>query len=294
MTHKPIDNSVGLPRLGKRAVDSHKGDFGRALLIGGSRGMSGAITLAGRAALRSGAGLVKLAVPQSIQDIVAGGEPSYMTTGLAEDDAGRLDGSACDPLIRLTQDATALAIGPGMDRAAGVTELVCRCYQQVALPMVVDADALNALAERPNTLAHGGGPRVLVPHLGEFRRLLGSQAASRTSRDELVQLAIQLATDCQVVLVLKGHQTLITNGTKSFFNDGGNPGMATGGAGDVLTGVTAALLCQGMSALDAARLAVYVHATAGDLAADQLGEVSLIASDLVEYLPGAFMSLAIK
>src|SRR3972149_6384931 len=156
-THAP------LPHLPPRRPDSHKGDYGRALLVGGSRGMSGAIALAGRAALRSGAGLVTLAVLRGIQDVVASFEPSYMTHGLA-DENGQIAASAADEVIELSIIATALALGPGLGRTAAITDFVPTLYREIDKPMVVDADALFALAERPDAIARPGGPRVLTPH----------------------------------------------------------------------------------------------------------------------------------
>ncbi|MGH7192952.1 MAG: NAD(P)H-hydrate dehydratase [Candidatus Saccharimonadales bacterium] len=277
---------TALPRLPPRSPDSHKGDFGYVLLIGGSTGMTGALALAGTAALRSGAGLVQVATPRVCQPIVASFEPSFMTAALEHDEAGRISGAARDRLGELAEKATVVACGPGLGRSDELTELVCWLYTHLKQPAVFDADALNALASRPETLSQAGGPRVLTPHLGEFQRLIGAER--RMTRDEAERRAAELALQCGAVIVLKGHQTLITDGQRQYHNTTGNPGMATGGAGDVLTGVTAALLAQKLPPLDAARLAVHLHGLAGDLAADELGQVSLIASDLPHYLPRAF------
>lgn len=273
-----------IPQLPKRSLDSHKGDFGRALLIGGSRGMSGAVSLAGRAALRSGAGLVTLATADVCLETVASFEPSYMTVPLACDDAGRIAALAKERIAELAGVATCVACGPGLGQSSDLTSLVGWLYRSLELPMVLDADALNALAQRPQGLAGAGGPRVLTPHPGEFRRLLGSGDAD----DDLVQRAIELAGEFNVVIVLKGHRTLTTDGDRQTRNETGNPGMATGGSGDVLTGVITALICQGLTPYDAARLGVHMHGLAGDLAAAELGQVSLISSDLIQYLPRAF------
>jgi ADP-dependent NAD(P)H-hydrate dehydratase len=288
-----------LPQLPPRPPDSHKGDFGRALLVGGSRGMSGAITLAGLAALRGGAGLVTLAVPRIIQDIVAGFNPSYMTHTLS-DDGQRIDRRAAKDVTALAESATAVALGPGLGRSAALTEFVAALYTAITRPMVVDADALVALSSRPEILAQPGGPRVLTPHPGEFARL-----ASRTLADakklavsddgERMRAASTLAqhdATGKTVVVLKGHRTVIADANRSALNTTGNPGMATGGSGDVLTGVITALLCQGLEPFDAARLGVHVHGLAGDLAAQKLGQVSLIANDLIDFLPSAFLAAA--
>ena len=280
-----------LPRLAPRPADSHKGDFGRALVVGGSRGMSGAITLAGLATLRSGAGLVTVAVPRTIQDVVAGFDPSYMTHGLA-DDGHRVTAAAAEEVLALAESATALALGPGLGRSAGVTEFVARLYREVRRPMVVDADALFALAERQERLAEAAGPRILTPHPGEFARLTGTMpdCDPRSRSDAAGELAS--ASGNHTVVVLKGHRTVITNGTRFAVNDTGNPGMATGGTGDVLAGVITALVCQGLAPFDAARLGVHVHGLAGDLAAAERGQISLISFDLIDFLPAAFQSHA--
>jgi NAD(P)H-hydrate epimerase len=276
---------IDLPVLPERLADSHKGDFGLALLIGGSRGMTGAIGLAGMAALRGGAGLVRLAVPDVCLDIVAGFEPSYMTVPLPSDEEGRIVTAAREKLLHLTETATVVGLGPGLGRSREIEELVGWLYENVARPMVVDADALHALSVLPQSMARPGGPRILTPHPGEFARLL--------HRDKIPPMeqhsaALDLAKRCGVVVVLKGHRTLITDGIAEHFNSTGNPGMATGGSGDVLTGLVVALACQHLPPLDAARLGVFLHGLAGDLAASELGQESMIASDLVQFLPTAF------
>lgn len=266
------------------------------LLVGGSRGMTGAMGLAGTAALRSGAGLVTVAVPECCQFVVAGYEPAYMSMGLPDDGAGRIDARLSDVLRDGWNDPrnVVLGIGPGIGRSRPVAQLVCDVYEQWQGALVVDADGLNALAAHPARLRRPGGPRVMTPHPGEFKRLaadkLGSTASGSGTSDRtiLCGVARELAAECGAVIVLKGHATLITDGQTDAINETGNPGMATGGSGDVLTGVVAALIAQRMKPLDAARLGVFVHGLAGDLAARQLGQVSLVASDLPDYLPAAF------
>jgi ADP-dependent NAD(P)H-hydrate dehydratase len=304
-------SSAPLPQLPPRRADSHKGDYGRALLVGGSRSMSGAIALAGRATLRSGAGLVTLAVPQVIQNVVATFEPSYMTHGLADGD-GQVATPATGNVIAMSTEANVVALGPGLGRSNVVMDFVEAVYMAVSKPMVVDADALFALAERPSVLSESGGPRVLTPHPGEFYRLTGMPykeserhevvAAFARGEDDLHWEFRRKTMDAaksgrtsskrpEMIVVLKGHRTVVTDGTRVSINQTGNPGMATGGSGDVLTGVITGLLCQGMEPFDAARLGVHVHGLAGDLAASELGQVSLIASDLIDYLPYAFQAL---
>jgi NAD(P)H-hydrate epimerase len=277
-----------LPQLLPRPADAHKGSFGTALIVGGSRGMSGAVALAGMAALRGGAGLVRLAVPDVCLDAVARFEPSYMTVGLPADAGGRLAASACDAIVALVDAATVVACGPGLGRSWDLDQLVGRLYQEVRKPMVVDADGLNALSADADVLNQPGGPRILTPHPGEFARLTGKKLDGQQRQ----AAAVELAARCRAVVVLKGHRTLITDGTRQAINTTGNPGMATGGTGDVLTGLITALWCQGLEAFDAARLGVHLHGLAGDLAAEELGQVSLIASDLVRFLPAALRRIA--
>ncbi len=276
-----------LPRLKPRSPDSHKGDFGRVLLIGGSRGMPGSISLSGMAAMRSGAGLVTLAVPEACQAIVAGFEPSYMTATMPSDADGLLDEAALPALRDLINHATVVAIGPGLGRSNAVSDLVVTLYREATHPMVVDADALNALSTERHVLPHHAGPRVLTPHPGEFARLVGEGEPP----GDRVSSASHLAAQAAVIVVLKGHGTVIADGKRHAINPTGNPGMATGGTGDVLTGVVAGILAQGLAPFDAAQLGVYVHGLAGDLAAEELGENSLIAHDLIDYLPSVFRQL---
>ena len=284
-----MTNPVLLPQLPKRAADSHKGDYGRALLIGGSRGMAGAIALAGMACLRSGAGLVKLAVPDCCLNVVATFEPSYMTTPLACDEDGRIGIAAKNTIGKLAEDATCIACGPGVGRSLALTQLVAWLYRTVQKPIVFDADSLFALAEVPEELSRqAAGPRILTPHPGEFSRLSGTSASHR---DEQIHAAKEMAARHGVIILLKGQRTFITDGTREAYNTTGNPGMATGGCGDVLTGVITALVCQKLSPFDAAVLGAHVHGLAGDLAAAELGQVSMIASDLIRFLPQAFQQV---
>jgi NAD(P)H-hydrate epimerase len=277
-----------LPRLPRRPRDAHKGSFGTALLVGGSRGMSGAISLAGLSALRGGVGLARLAVPQPILTTVASHDPCYTTIPLPADAGQCIALAAFEPIMAAVETATAVALGPGLGRSRELDLLVPRLYQSIRTPLVVDADGLNALAGEGEAIGQPGGPRVLTPHPGEFARLVGR----RLEGDARLDAAVELAARVRAVVVLKGHRTLVTDGQHRWRNTTGNPGMATGGSGDVLTGLVAALLCQGLNAFDAARLAVYLHGLAGDLAAADVGEASLIATDLIQYLPKAFQRRA--
>jgi NAD(P)H-hydrate epimerase len=272
-----------VPRLPSRDAEGHKGTYGHAVLLGGSRGMAGSIGLAGMSALRAGAGLVSLGVPDGIWRVVSSYEPSYMLRPLADDGEGRLAVSS-DDLEAVLKPATVAAIGPGLGQSETLTNLVGSLFEQFDRPLLVDADALNALAKRPDVLGKAGGPRVLTPHPGEFTRLMGGQ---KLAREQAEWLAVELAGRHGLVVVLKGHGTLVTDGQRTVLNTTGNPGMGTGGTGDVLTGLITGLLSQGLSAFEAACLGVFVHGLAGDLAAAELGQPSLIASDLVMHLPAA-------
>jgi ADP-dependent NAD(P)H-hydrate dehydratase len=277
-----------LPRLAQRRPDAHKGDFGLAVIVGGSRGMAGAAAMAGMAALRGGAGLVRLAVPECCLATVAGFEPSCMTVPLPCDRNGRIALAAWKIVRDETARATVVACGPGLGRSLGLDVLVARLYAQSPKPMVVDADGLNALSARRDVLGAPGGPRILTPHPGEFARLLGGGSVPHKERQKTNMEAVALAARYKAVVVLKGHRTLVTDGATRWINTTGNPGMATGGSGDVLTGLITALACQGLSPWDAARLGVYLHGLAGDLAAAELGQESLAAGDLIRFLPHAF------
>jgi ADP-dependent NAD(P)H-hydrate dehydratase len=288
---RTIERITTLPDLPPRSNAAHKGTFGKAMVVAGSRGMSGAACLAGQAALRGGAGLVAVAAPAGILPIIAGYEPSYLTVPLQEDVDGRIALSALSDVIERLNDATAGAIGPGLGRSADLDELVHSVYRTVEKPLVVDADGLNALVARPDVLTAGiaAGPRILTPHPGEFARLSGlTTAAVQASREEA---AAEFAARAGAIVVLKGAGTVITDGDRIAINPTGNSGLATGGTGDVLTGVIAALLAQGLEPFAAAQFGAYLHGLAGDLAAAERSQPGLIASDLPRYLAAAWRRL---
>ena len=279
------------PELPERQDDAHKGDCGRVLVIAGSRGMSGAACLAATAALRGGAGLVTAAIPEGIQAIVAGFEPSYMTAGLPEDEQGRIRSSALNRLKDLLPSQDAVAVGPGMGQSPGLLELVAELYNFIAAPLVVDADALNLLAQRTFLLkrASDAPARVLTPHPGEFARLTGLEIA--VIQQDRERHAVEFAQRNHVTLVLKGYETIVTDGKQLSVNHTGNSGMATGGTGDVLTGIIAALLAQQLPAFEAARLAVHLHGIAGDIAAEKRSKPGMIASDLLSRIGRAWCEI---
>ncbi|MCP4169467.1 MAG: NAD(P)H-hydrate dehydratase [Fuerstiella sp.] len=274
-------------RLPDRAADAHKGTFGRVLIIGGSVGMSGAACLSATAALRGGAGLVSVAVPKSIQAIVASYEPSYMTIGLPSGGGGQLSDICVDDVRHLVADKDAIAVGPGLGPSKQVADLVLSLLRESECPVILDADALNVVAKyemfaRMDSIP----PCILTPHPGEFSRLTGvSTAEIQCNREDAARV---FAEKYKVVVVLKGAGTVVTDGNRVFVNSTGNSGMATGGSGDVLTGLIVSQVSQGMSLFDAASVAVHVHGRAGDLAAAELSERGLIASDLLRFLGAAW------
>jgi NAD(P)H-hydrate epimerase len=213
-----------------------------------------------------------------------------MTVPLPCDEKGRIAGAARSVLAPYLEEATCIACGPGLGQTEELRELVEWLYTSVAKPVVFDADGLNNLATRPDPLAGAGGLRILTPHPGEFGRLAGEKLPTAAAHSR----AAELAKRRRVVLVLKGSPTLVTDGERKFLNTTGNPGLATGGTGDVLTGLITAIVCQGLSPFDAACLAVHVHGRAGDLAAAELGQAAMIASDLLKYLPAAMQEASSK
>lgn len=294
MTHvSPVHLVTTLPAMPLRADDAHKGSCGRVTVVAGSRGMAGAACLCATAALRGGAGLVTAAVPDGIVPIVAGFEPSYLTLALREDSDGRIRFDAMTRLNKALASQSSVATGPGLGQSAELRMVVSELYANLPLPLVVDADALNLLAGRPDlfTRPDGAAPRVLTPHPGEFSRLTGLDIA--TVQQDRNRHAIDFARQHRVVVVLKGRETVITDGDRLAINTTGNSGMATGGTGDVLTGLIAALLAQGMAPFDAAQLGVHVHGLAGDLAAEEFSKPGMIASDLLQFIGRAWCEMGL-
>ncbi len=288
----PIDASASGPwpdppcRLPARQRQAHKGSFGRALIIGGSRGMSGAVALAGMASVSGGAGLTTLAVPDRILDTVAGFCPAYMLHGLADDAEGAISGQAIRQVIELASGVTAFGLGPGLGTGPQVRQVAAELYVDLSVVGVVDADGLNALGQLSlEAWARPAAARILTPHPGEFERLSG---VSARNRPEQITAAQRLADRQQVVVVLKGAQSVVTRpGGESWVNPTGTPALATGGSGDVLTGLITALLCQGLEPWEAACLGVYVHGLAGELGESDQGGPVLPPQRLIEWLPAA-------
>jgi NAD(P)H-hydrate epimerase len=287
---KPMQIIETIPKLKPRAGDAHKGDFGKVCIIAGSLGMSGAAAIAGRAALRAGAGMVRVATAKSVLPIVASIEPSFTTIGLAEDNAGRISEKAIKVILDAVKENDVLAFGPGVGISNGLRSILETLIQQKNLRLVIDADGLNNLGKIKNWPAQLKADLILTPHPGEIKRLWSGLCREPLLAERNEQAA-KLAQLTKAVVVLKGAGTVVTDGEKIYINKTGNPGMATAGAGDVLTGVIAALCGQGLNSLNAAVLGVYVHGLAGDIAAAKTGQVSLIATDIIESLCDAFMKI---
>ena len=288
-----IHQSDLIALLPRRRRSAHKGDFGRVLLIGGARGYSGAITLAARAAVRGGAGLVKVVVPVSIEAVVASQVPEAMVIGMSETEIGSLAADAWKGIETLLEEADAALMGPGLTVHKDSLVLVRNLVRGATVPFVLDADALNALEGQPQYLAKSRAPMVITPHPGELARLFG-QPIEQVQGDRR-GMTIAAAKYTGSTVVLKGAGTLVAqNDFPLAVNLTGNPGMATGGAGDVLAGLLTALLGQGLKPYDAARLAVFLHGRSGDHIAWRKSQAGLTAGDLVEEIPYAFRDLAIR
>ncbi len=275
-----------------RAAESHKGDFGRVLVVAGSLGRSGAAHLSALGALRSGAGLVTIATPRSVVPIVAAMMPEYMTVPLEETAAGTIDFAAVDRVLDFKADV--IALGPGLGQEPSTAAFVQAIVERTGVPLVLDADGLNAFVEDPERLVGRDGVDVIItPHPGEMARLIGA-SIEQVQSDRLAH-ARDFAAAHRVHVVLKGHRTIIANPDgRSFVNLTGNAGMATGGTGDLLTGMVAAWFAQILDAEGACKLAVYLHGSAGDLADADEGENALIATDIAARLGDALLELTAR
>ncbi len=278
------------PLLGPRAREANKGSFGHVLVIGGSLGKAGAAAMAGMSALRSGAGLVTVATPKSVLPTVANFHPEVMTEPCEETEAGTISLRALEyaHLDDLVKGKTVLAVGPGISRHEETSEFVRTVVQKYSMAMVVDADGLNAFEGVVAKLDGGRRTLVITPHPGEMARLTGL-SIPQVQRDR-VGIARSFAREHDVVVVLKGHRTLVAQPDGAVWvNTTGNPGMATGGTGDILTGIVAGMIAQNpRQVVEAVTSAVYLHGLAGDIASETMGEQSLVATDLIKALPEAF------
>jgi NAD(P)H-hydrate epimerase len=274
-----------------RVPDSHKGDYGRVLIVGGSRGKTGAAHLAAVGALRSGAGLVTVATPSTCQAVISALGAEYMTEALDERGDG-LDPGGVERLLEMARDV--IALGPGLGQEPATRQFITALVDRATMPLVIDADGLNAFGGQPDRLAGREGRDVIItPHPGEMARLVGmSTEEVQASR---LEIARNFAAAHHVYVVLKGHRTLIaTPDEQVFINPTGNPGMATGGTGDVLTGMIAAWLAQLLDAEAACKVAVYLHGMAGDLAEADEGEIAMTSADLAGHIGDAILELTAR
>jgi NAD(P)H-hydrate epimerase len=274
--------------LAPRPLDANKGIYGHALIVGGSLGKSGAAAMAGMAALRVGAGLSTVAVPRGVLPSVASFAAELMTEPLAETSAGGIDTAALDKISELASSMTVVALGPGIGRQPETFEFVQELVKGVKCPMVIDADGLNAFQGKTELLDGSQRPLVLTPHPGEMSRLTG--LSIKAIQADRLNVARSFAREHHLVLVLKGNNTIVAlPDGQAWVNPTGNPGMATGGTGDILTGMTAGVIGQMPDDVgQGAVAAVYLHGLAGDVAAETIGEHSLTATDLLTTLPEAF------
>ena len=279
--------------LPPRQLESHKGDYGHVLVVAGSQGKTGAAYLTAMGALRSGAGLVTVATPKNCQPIVAAMAPEYMTIALGEDAQGQVSAEAVDQVLATERDV--IAVGPGLGTGEAVTAFVRALVERGTVPLVIDADGLNVLAGRSDSINGGDGSRdlIMTPHPGEMGRLAG--ISTTDVQANRIEVARNFATRHHVYVILKGHRTLIaTPDGKVFINPTGNPGMASGGSGDLLAGMVAGWLGQLLDTEAACKLAVFLHGLAGDLAEADEGEQAMTASDIANHLGDAIAELTAR
>lgn len=277
----------GIKKLFKRKSDSHKGNYGHVFVLAGSAGLTGAAYLTGQAALLSGSGLVTVGIPKSLNPIMARKLIEVMTKPLPETKAQSLGKKAFSEIKRFSDKADVLAIGPGLSQDKETQALIRKITSVVKKPMVIDADGLNALVGHIGILPATSNRRpatILTPHEGEIARLIGLK--KEFIHNNRKKVAKEFAKKYNIILVLKGHRTVVADPKgKIYVNKTGNPGMASGGVGDVLTGIIAGFLGQGLSGFDAACFGVYAHGLAGDIAVKEKGQLSLKATDLLDKLP---------
>lgn len=278
MIIKTMDKEAVLDLLPERNVEAHKGDFGKILLLCGSRGYTGAAALAAMGALRVGSGLVYLGVAESIYPIIATKllEPIVMPLPEAN---GKLSKSAIAEIEKLLPKMDCILIGPGLGQSEDVAEIVCWILMNYAGPVILDADGINVMVTHKHILRERTRVTIITPHTGEFQRIGGDTSLTR------LEAAQKLSQDLGVITVLKGNNTVITDGNDSYVNPTGNPGMAVGGSGDVLAGMLAGLLGQGLNPLDAAACAAWLHGTAGDICQKEIGQYGMLPSDMLQVLP---------
>lgn len=278
MEMRQLDHSHVLNLLPDRDAWGHKGDFGKILLLCGSRGFTGAAYFAAMGALRCGAGLVYLGVPESIYAIEAGKLNEPVVFPLPEKD-GKLSQAALEDVLPRLPQMDAVVLGCGLGRSEETTAVIQAVLQQAPCPVVLDADGINGLTGHMDVVRRRAWPTILTPHDGEFLRMGGQLGPDRMAS------AAETARDLGCIVLLKGHRTCITDGIRGYRNLTGNPGMAVGGSGDVLAGMIGGLLGQKLPPLEAAACAAWLHGAAGDLCAQELGQYAMLPSDMLQALP---------
>ena len=282
-----------LPELNARKSNTHKGSYGRVLVLAGSPGLTGAAYLCSKAALRSGSGIVTLGVPVSLNPVMEAKLTCVMTRPLPETKESTLSNKGKKEIMKLCESHDVVALGPGLSQQPETRELILWLIQNIDRNMVIDADGLNALSDKVNVLHKIKRHAVLTPHPGEMSRLGSAKNVQKerlgTATKFVQSIQKKLNNEGKLTLVLKGDKTIVANSRKVYVNRTGNPGMATAGTGDVLTGIIASLIGQGYDVFDSSQLGVYIHGLAGDIAAKKKGEHSMIASDIIECLPDAFI-----
>lgn len=278
MEIRQLDHSQVMNLLPDRDAWGHKGDFGKILLLCGSRGFTGAAYFAAMGALRCGAGLVYLGVPESIYAIEAGKLNEPVVFPLPETD-GKLSQAALEDVLPRLPQMDAVVLGCGLGRSEETTAVIQAVLQQAPCPVVLDADGINGLAGHMDVVRRRAWPTILTPHDGEFLRMGGQLGPNR------MVSAAETARDLGCIVLLKGHRTCITDGIRGYRNLTGNPGMAVGGSGDVLAGMIGGLLGQKLPPLEAAACAAWLHGAAGDLCAQELGQYAMLPSDMLQALP---------
>ena len=273
-----LDHEKVLKILPDRDPFAHKGKFGKILLLCGSEGYTGAAALASMGALRSGAGLVFLGVPRSIYAIEAVKLTEPVVFPLPDED-GKLNREAIPEILERLPKMDAVLVGPGLGQSEGVQEVVKTVLEQATCPVVLDADGINMVAKHMDILRGRTAPAILTPHDGEFARLGGVIGEDRVAAAE------QMARELGCIMLLKGHHTVITDGSSTYINHTGNPGMAVGGSGDVLAGIIVSLLGQGIAPLEAAACGAWLHGAAGDRCAAELGQYGMLPTDMLNILP---------
>ena len=288
-----LEEDMVRPYFERRRKDTHKGTYGHLFVVSGSLGKTGAAVMAGKAALKLGAGLVTVGTPKSCLPIVARSMMELMTEPLPETEEGTLSSEALDKVLSLLEGKDALMIGPGISTHPSTWEFVYSLLPRVKIPVVLDADALNILASKPDILKSMSRPLVVTPHPGEFARLV--KLSTKEVLTKRLELIPRFAAEYGVYVVLKGYRTLTaTPDGRTYINPTGNPGMATAGSGDVLSGMIAAMIIQEKNILEAILAAVYIHGLSGDIGASRLGEKSLTAGNMITYLPAAIKTLLVK